>query len=59
VGLVIDATDSHRLALAVLGVQSAIGAVILFMWKSRSRTQTAHADGIKAETLRFRHERAQ
>jgi len=59
VGLVIDATDSHRLALAALGVQSAIGAVVLFVWQGGRRTQRVHADGIKAETFRFRHERTQ
>ena len=32
VGLIIQGTDSYRIALAVLGVQSALGALLLFAW---------------------------
>ena len=32
VGLIIEATDSYRLALAALGVQSALGGLLLFVW---------------------------
>ena len=32
VGVIIEATDSYRLALAALGVQSALGGLLLFIW---------------------------
>jgi len=37
VGLIIEGTDSYRIALAVLGIQSALGALLLFAWVSGRR----------------------
>jgi nitrate/nitrite transporter NarK len=34
VGMIIEATDSYRLALAALGLQSALGGLLLFIWYS-------------------------
>ena len=33
VGVIIETTGGYRPALAALGVQSAIGALILFVWR--------------------------
>jgi len=37
VGLIIEATGSYRPALAALGIQSVIGALVLLGWRSRVR----------------------
>jgi MFS transporter, ACS family, tartrate transporter len=39
VGVVIDATGSYRPALAALGVQCALGAVVLVLWQARRSSQ--------------------
>jgi MFS family permease len=39
VGLIIQNTDSYRLALVALGVQSALGALLLFAWVTGRRPQ--------------------
>jgi cyanate permease len=33
VGLIMENTDSYRLSLAALGLQSALGAMLLFAWR--------------------------
>ena len=45
VGVIIESTHSYRLALAALGLQSALGGLLLFVWysgqRARLRPQTA------------------
>ena len=57
VGVIIQATDSYRLALAALGVQSALGGLLLFAWYAgRHRLRQAELAVPAAGQLSRSHE---
>jgi nitrate/nitrite transporter NarK len=57
VGVIIQATDSYRLALAALGVQSALGGLLLFAWyAARHRQRQAELAAPAAGQLSRSHE---
>ena len=47
VGLIIQGTDSYRIALGALGVQSALGALLLFAWRAGRSPGLPRTAGLK------------